>query len=710
MRFRAGLVLFIFAVILGVGCRKPLTPNIDRNRAPETWITAAPQDTLTVIDPDHNLIPAVPGTIPFRYHLYWAGSDDDGAVAGFYFAVVETVGTAGLPMPPLPGPKPRDYHYTTKRDSTFIFNVFEESLTREHAFYIYAVDNQGKPDPTPARMIFNALDRFPPVAVLDLARATGSIFDPNNLNAPAHQDSFFIKDTANFLTQPRDTVPVNSVITFRWHAEQSVADNPAVAYKYKLDDPDYILVSASVHEKFYNTGDSNRVGAGTKIFRLRAVDQAGGARTSPEATRRFIMNLSPDTWFSGPDTVANGAAAFYTKITDGNGHSTRYREIPNWNKTTLAALPFPGSYLHPESVSVMPAKRRPNRTFFELYTEHDFTTGTKRHRIYVRAEGDTIHMNSWILLHSGGFDPDSPYNVRVFGVNNDLPGIGVDPVLTRGAANGSPVGFKFRVPVLLDSSGGRQSTFPQSQTYPLSDPFLVPEPHIGGYQGMQAAGRAYALVRAEDGNGSLDNRIPDPVAFVDSVERGLISPGSPRYPLRSRVLTFYVDRAPYFLTDNSGWHPKVNELFSRTQIPLTFNLVADDDPYTNAQRSVGGPDGAGTIPVPVYRINVTLRGVDIHCNPLAINSDFFKRRVGATFNTTIDVPSTMLADSDHPVTVEIELCDCANCETIPGEGRCRRYSIPVRFSMAPVPCTPLSSSTRPNSEGPGSSEAGSKTP
>jgi len=52
MRLRFGLVFCVFAVVWGVGCRKPLTPNIDRNIAPETWITAAPVDTLSVVDPE----------------------------------------------------------------------------------------------------------------------------------------------------------------------------------------------------------------------------------------------------------------------------------------------------------------------------------------------------------------------------------------------------------------------------------------------------------------------------------------------------------------------------------------------------------------------------------------------------------------------------------------------------------------------------------
>ena len=95
-----------------------MAPTVDTNLPPETWITAAPQDTLTTHDANGTLVPPTVGSISFRYHLYWSGSDQDGSVSGFYWAVVETVGSvAGLPIPPLPGPKPHDYHYTTKTDS-----------------------------------------------------------------------------------------------------------------------------------------------------------------------------------------------------------------------------------------------------------------------------------------------------------------------------------------------------------------------------------------------------------------------------------------------------------------------------------------------------------------------------------------------------------------------------------------------------------------
>src|SRR6266487_967824 len=120
MAFRLRALLAALVLLIGIGCRKPLTPSVDRNQAPETWITAAPQDTITIKDSRGVVIgQPIPGTIAFRFHIYWAGSDQDGTVRGYYYAVVETVATPGLDAPPLPGPKTRDYHYTTKTDSLF---------------------------------------------------------------------------------------------------------------------------------------------------------------------------------------------------------------------------------------------------------------------------------------------------------------------------------------------------------------------------------------------------------------------------------------------------------------------------------------------------------------------------------------------------------------------------------------------------------------
>ncbi|HEY2954406.1 MAG TPA: hypothetical protein VGK89_04045 [Candidatus Eisenbacteria bacterium] len=652
-------------------------------------------------------------------------------MAGFYWAVVETVGAAGDElMPPLPGPKPRDYRYTAKRDSVFIFNVFEGSNNRQHAFYIYAVDNQGKADPTPARVIFNSLDRFPPIPIIlqDSTYATGFVFHQDNVGdglnpVPAPiETTVALRDTFSRGTTPRDVVPVGSLVNIEWTSAIAIADNPAVAYKYKIgegEEVDFVEVPASITGTQYNTTDRNRIGAGVKIFTLRAIDQAGGARTSPETTRRFYMNLAPDTWFAGPDSVPATNTSFYTVGTKPfSGTRERYKQLTAW-PTATSGTEFPGSLLSPDSVQVMPAWRgrdpsrgpsRPNKTFFELFTETVPSTGQRLHRIYVHGEGDTVHLNSYVLFHAGGFDADSPYRLRTLIPYPPLP-IGTTPVLrTSDRANGSPIGFHFRIPVFLDSIGP-VSTYPESHLFPLTDPNQIAEPHIGAYQAMQLSGRAYCVMRSEDGSGDKDNRILDPVTFVDSLEKNLIKPGMPRYQLRDKVITFYVNRAPYLLRGPT-FQPRDGQQIFQRALPLRLDLVADDDPFDpyGAERTAGGTPNGQTPPT-MIRYSVLLRGKLRGSDPPrdTLYTPLELRRIAASTwvqwsNRTLTVPDYI---EGPDVAVEIEVCDCKDCEDRPGQGRCRRYP-PIHVTL--VGGTPSSAvGAQVSSEAPGSSREASRS-
>ena len=236
MRLRVGAVLCLFLGISGLGCRKALEPPTDNNAAPQTWITAAPQDTITVRDGGGAATPPQIGRIPVRFHLYWAGSDQDGTVAGYYFAVVETLAVPpeGLStVPSLPGPKAREYRFTTKTDSMFVFNASEDVPERQHAFFIYAVDNKGKPDPTPARFVFSAYDRFPPFAVIDEFKAIGTVYElqPGGGVLPRIK-TYFVTDSFDVTRiVPRDTVPRNAVLTAKWHGVPAIPSTVITGYQ-----------------------------------------------------------------------------------------------------------------------------------------------------------------------------------------------------------------------------------------------------------------------------------------------------------------------------------------------------------------------------------------------------------------------------------------------------------------------------------------------
>lgn len=687
MRLRAGLVVCLCALGLGFGCRQALTPADDRNQAPETWITAAPQDTITIRDiPGQPPSPPIIGNIPVRFHLYWAGADQDGAVTGFYWAVVETVATPipGIGIPPLPGPRARDYRFTSRTDSTFIFNVAELSGVRQHAFFIYAVDNAGKPDPTPARFVFEARDRFPPRVLLE-AFADGDVFRQTPGGTLFTKDTTYaITDTLNLQTEVSDFVPSVCRLTFRWRGEPRLEGTYVAGYKYKLDETDFVPVDSSVHEKVYPPG---AVTAGDKVFTLRAVDQAGGAT---ETTRRFRMNLAPDTWFSGPDPGAFG----YT-----NTGRDRFFEYPP--TATEWTVPLTGSLLHRDSVQVLPAARPVRKTFFEIY----------KNRIYVRSENDTVHLNSWVVLENGGFDQDSPYRIKVSPV--DPNPIVLDPgatILQAGPPNGSPVGFRSFIGVAVDPTGA-YSTPSFTGLYPLFDPTDPRRaPTISSYWSMTQSGRAFALVRAEDGDGrvvgGLDFTVPDPRALATLVDPPPLGSGGGTQQERNlrqkKVMTFFVNKSPALLPATPNFSPTEGQVLTTRSVD--FRLTADDeDPVNpnNPPTRVGGPSTSKLI-----RFSISFRGLnpagrDTTIAPLAL------QRVSTPGSYTVlsyPIPPEVVSAN---VTIRIEVCDCPQCELLAGQGRCINYDIHV---TAPAP---PSSSTSSNwvPPGPGSDRAAvEKTP
>lgn len=684
MRLRVGAVLCLFLAFWGSGCRKALAPNLD-NQAPETWIVAAPQDTITTRDPSNIPIRPTIGRIPVRFHMYWAGSDRDGAVVGYYFAVVETlpVPSEGAPsVPALPGPKARDYQFTTKTDSIFIFRASEEVSERQHAFFIYAVDNKGRPDPTPARFVFSAYDRFPPLAIIDELKAVGTIYElgPGGSVSPIERtyfvrDSFEISETHSV---PRDTIPSNSRMHMRWHGEPTIPSTIITGYRYKLDEPTFNTVDSSVHQASYNTGVGlDKVNPGQKIFTLRALGQSGWRG---ESTRWFQMNFAPDTWFAGPDP--NDPRGGWRTFTDGNGK--RYWFIDNANAGWAAFPGVPGSQFSADSVTTLPALRSERRSFFEIYND----------RLWLKQEGDTVDLNSWVVFPSGGFDRDSPYRVKVNVPLLPSALVGL-PVLTPSGPNGSPIGFRIRVQVKEGTDPANRAGAPsETTTYPVFDPASVfHQPVINGYWGLTTAGRAYAVVRAEDGDGEVDRRIDhrpggsDAVGVADRADAG----GSPLdAALRSKILTFYVDKAPTLRRDVS-FHPRVGEVYASRSI--TLNLPADDvdplDPIAGFNKVGGTP--ANQL---ILRRKVAILGKWV--GNLAKDTCYVDpgEFTGTGNNAGPILIPPYIATGN--IIIRIRLCDCLQCDDLrwpsqcpfsapeasPGQGRCVDTDIPARLTAA----------------------------
>src|SRR5262249_29248121 len=151
---------------------------------------------------------------------------------------------------------------------------------------------------------------------------------------------------------------------------------------------------------------------------------------------------------------------------------------------------------------------------------------------WVRQDGDTVHLNSWVLFHGGGYDRDSPYSVKVNPIMRDtledgspkFPNFPDGPVLTAGPANGSPIGFRS---IVTESTTplGNPSRDALSGLYPIYDPNDVFNlQRIGGYHPIFLAGRAFAVLQAEDSDGDRDRRVQDGRNLVQSIEDGTATP------------------------------------------------------------------------------------------------------------------------------------------------------------------------------------------
>lgn len=658
MRLRVGVVLCLFLVFLSAGCRKALSPNVDNNVAPETWITAAPMDTITERSSTGAPTPGRPGEIPVRYHLYWAGSDLDGAVTGFYWAVVETLPIPpgdGLGVPSLPGPKPQDYRFTARTDSIFIFNASEDVPVREHTFYIYSVDNKGKVDPTPARFMFRAYDRFPPLAVVDSAYATGTIYLLNGgggvspfVRTYSISDSFDVGRPF-----PRDTVPSISRLVFRWHGEPTIPSTIITGYRYKLDEPDFNVVDSTVTVATYNTRiGTDVVSPGTKKFTLRAVGQSGWRG---EATRYFQMNFAPDSWYSGPDV--NDPAQGWQSFQDGNGKRYYYKNV-NWS-TLASGGGIPNTLLSGDSVNVLPANRPVRRTFFEFY----------QNRIWAHDEGDTVHLNSWVLLPAGGYDPDSPYLVKV-GLDPNLP----PGVVTQADAspNGSPIGFRANITVRKPDGGTVRPT--ETNTFPIFDiTSSFHEPKISYRGAMNATGKAYAYVVAEDGDGTVDRRVQKAGGaerVADDVDAGRGTPE--QLAVRSKVMTFYVNHAPRVDLTATAFFPKPGATI--TGVNQSFNLICHDiDPIdeTRTVTAVGGPQNP---PAPVLVKTVDL--IQDQGGGIVVTQNVCTEFEGQNPNFT---PSSSFVNG--PMTVRVQLSDGRVNQSERFGRRTVVVNIPVTYSV-----------------------------
>ncbi|HSG28613.1 MAG TPA: hypothetical protein VLA34_09050, partial [Candidatus Krumholzibacterium sp.] len=276
-------ILLLFTVMVSVfipACREEPEP-LDRNRAPQTYLTVAPPET-TAAD--------------YRVHLYWHGEDQDGIVTRFMWFRTDTLRTLRPDLEPdielldwNPEARASDFvrgSYTSATDTVFVFTGFDnttQALINRQAFHIVAIDDMGRMDPTPARVQFFAKVDCIPVTEFWTSK-DGVVWDP-------------------YVTGQLDTVSMFTDVNIRFTAE--TCNNMITGYRWIYSQETYpgedrwlIPPPDTVSVAIQNDAESY-LPSGDFYFKVIARDEAGARSRSDvltgEGVCRIVVNYDPDT-------------------------------------------------------------------------------------------------------------------------------------------------------------------------------------------------------------------------------------------------------------------------------------------------------------------------------------------------------------------------------------------------------------------------------
>lgn len=282
------LLLVMLAIIVLPACREEREP-LDRNRAPQTYLTVAPPETTEA---------------DYRVHLYWYGEDHDGVVTRYMWFRSDTLRTLRPDLEPEmelldwnPEARASDYvrgRFTTATDTVIIFTGYDDetaALLNRQAFHIVAIDDVGRMDPTPARVQFNAKVDCVPVTKFWTSEAGGAwkpfvIGQLDTLSMFTDICIKFIATTCN-----------NYITGYRWiYGGETYPDinNDGIPDWYipELAPPETVTVCIENDiSEFTPSGDF--------YFKVIARDEAGALSRSNtitgEGVCQVVINFDPDT-------------------------------------------------------------------------------------------------------------------------------------------------------------------------------------------------------------------------------------------------------------------------------------------------------------------------------------------------------------------------------------------------------------------------------
>ncbi|NNF07803.1 MAG: hypothetical protein HKN21_13650 [Candidatus Eisenbacteria bacterium] len=265
-------------------CRRENPSNFDPNLPPETFISGAPAESTLAF---------------YQVQLYWNGVDPDGIIDHFEYAVTDSNLTPGELTPDFSG-----YFSTNRTDSLFKLTANNPQILG-HRFYVRAVDNEGKVDPTPAWTYFIAHDFNFPQVVFNTA-------DGRWIDSAGEENTVEITSTDQFV--PTDTVGIGGAVEYTWTGFDADVGGEVLGFEFRPGTETEFrggTLADTAYAESYQIDFSGR----RSLF-VRAIDDAG-AKTLPIAVRSVVVNFSPVTWIADP--LSGGAPARARVFTESSG-------------------------------------------------------------------------------------------------------------------------------------------------------------------------------------------------------------------------------------------------------------------------------------------------------------------------------------------------------------------------------------------------------
>lgn len=367
--FASGALLLLLSLTLLYGCRAFDPEPVVVNRAPDTYLTGAPAETT--------------GS-GFRRHLYWYGTDRDGEVVQYIYAVTDSLArdiseptideedelfNPALDVTTLRNSNVRQVGWTTQTDSIFEFTVDRGSTpSKEITFHIVSVDDRGAIDPTPARLRFfnntlgNPTLRFSVYVNVDAQgnggelRWVGTPFGPDP-TSPEQTSRPFVGFRRPFRIEWEASSPnfeavtgFDGIIGYRVKASQGPGSytpplDEAGEKQWSLNQRRFVYLNerpASDPEVGNACSPTTGIGCDPRLFRfpsgpfslsVEVIDRALVESTSAGGFLRFEVNYPPES-----EILVDGTTPSFV-VRDGSGAVLRSGVITPASGSRLDTIP-----------------------------------------------------------------------------------------------------------------------------------------------------------------------------------------------------------------------------------------------------------------------------------------------------------------------------------------------------------------------------------